>query len=360
MQLFLDLLLGFFETEFDSSSVCSVAFGLTDGDIDAFSMRFGDYACDEGIFIDAVAEKLDIGPSEIEIDKVDYKNEYNMDFNYRINPHWSIFLTYTQLFPIAKAVKERGIKVVLTGQGGDHIMSGSRNMLIDYLDRHQWKKLFLEISALGFSRKNIRNYLLSPLLNQKQKKMIKLILEKLYLRKPTKSERAERADSLEDSTFFYSKAFKYDVEMLTDSGFSTVFDSSAYHGARKLYGIEYRHPFFDIRLVEFMLSLPAEFKYSKKSIKVLLREAMKGILPEKVREREDKAEFSETIMDQLNALDLEIIFDNALVVDLGIISRQKVDEYLTQYRDHLLPHTIELWTLVNLEIWLNTISVKSK
>ena len=85
---------------------------------------------------------------------------------------------------------------------------------------------------------------------------------------------------------------------------------------------------------------------------MLLREAMKGILPEKVRQRDDKTEFLETIMDQLDVLDLEILFEKALIVDFGIISEQKLCDCLTRYRDYHLSHVIELWTLTNLEIWL--------
>ncbi|WP_067331833.1 asparagine synthetase B family protein [Sulfurovum riftiae] len=345
----------------DSSSVCSVAHRLTNGNIAAFSMRFGEYGCDEGPYIKAVAENLNITPTEVSIDKVDFKNEYNMDFNYRVGPHWPVFLTYTQLFPVAKAVHERNIKVVLTGQGGDHIMSGSRRMIMDYLKTYQWKNFFRELSALGFTKKNIKNYLLIPLLNKKQKDIIKSILEKLHLREPTINTGLQKQPSpYNDTDTFYSEAFEHDVTILNDAGFSTVFDSSAYHAARKLYGIEYRHPFFDIRLVEFMLSLPAEFKYSQNTIKVLLREAMKGVLPETVRERKDKAEFSETIKDQLDAIDVEALFGNASIVDLGIVSEEKLDTYLTQYGDNALSHTISFWTLVNLEIWLKKIKTEER
>jgi len=39
-------------------------------------------------------------------------------------------------------------------------------------------------------------------------------------------------------------------------------------------------------------------KYKERTIKWILRKAMDGILPEKIRDRKDKAEFSELIIQQ--------------------------------------------------------------
>lgn len=55
--------------------------------------------------------------------------------------------------------------------------------------------------------------------------------------------------------------------------------------------IESRVPFLDYRLVEYTLSLPDELKIDRSVTKIVLREAMKGHLPEKVRLRKDKMAF---------------------------------------------------------------------
>lgn len=55
--------------------------------------------------------------------------------------------------------------------------------------------------------------------------------------------------------------------------------------------IEARVPFLDYRLVEFVLGLPADFKMQGAVTKRVLREAMRGILPEPVRTRMDKMGF---------------------------------------------------------------------
>lgn len=57
------------------------------------------------------------------------------------------------------------------------------------------------------------------------------------------------------------------------------------------HSIESRIPFLDYRLVEFVLGLPTEHKISQGVTKRVLREGMRGVLPESVRGRMDKMGF---------------------------------------------------------------------
>jgi asparagine synthetase B (glutamine-hydrolysing) len=56
-------------------------------------------------------------------------------------------------------------------------------------------------------------------------------------------------------------------------------------------GLEMRHPFLDVRVVEALLSLPSEQRFSAGLAKAVLRRAMRGTLPELVRKRRDPATF---------------------------------------------------------------------
>jgi asparagine synthase (glutamine-hydrolysing) len=58
------------------------------------------------------------------------------------------------------------------------------------------------------------------------------------------------------------------------------------------HGVESRVPFLDYRLVEFALGLPEEYKLRRGMTKRVLREAMRGTLPELVRGRIDKLGFA--------------------------------------------------------------------
>ena len=58
------------------------------------------------------------------------------------------------------------------------------------------------------------------------------------------------------------------------------------------HGVECRMPFMDYRLVEFAFSLSDEYKVSRGTYKWILREAMKGIVPENLRLRNSKIGFN--------------------------------------------------------------------
>ena len=63
------------------------------------------------------------------------------------------------------------------------------------------------------------------------------------------------------------------------------------------HGVEIRAPFLDWRLVCFMFSLPSESKLGGGTTKRILREAMRGVLPEEIRRRRNKVGFMSPIED---------------------------------------------------------------
>lgn len=63
--------------------------------------------------------------------------------------------------------------------------------------------------------------------------------------------------------------------------------------------IESRHPFFDRRLLDFCLAVPAGQKLKNGFIRSILRRALNGTLPELVRWRVDKANIKPAIVEAL-------------------------------------------------------------
>lgn len=57
-------------------------------------------------------------------------------------------------------------------------------------------------------------------------------------------------------------------------------------------GVELRHPFYDRRVVELLLAIPSEQRASRTEVKSVLRRALRDVLPETVRTRQDAADFT--------------------------------------------------------------------
>lgn len=61
------------------------------------------------------------------------------------------------------------------------------------------------------------------------------------------------------------------------------------HHCSRAFGMDARFPFFDRRLIEFCVALPAEQKFGNGWTRRVMRNAMQGVLPEEIRLRADKA-----------------------------------------------------------------------
>ncbi|MES2139026.1 MAG: asparagine synthase (glutamine-hydrolyzing) [Bacteroidota bacterium] len=121
------------------------------------------------------------------------------------------------------------------------------------------------------------------------------------------------------------------------------------------FSIEARVPFLDYRFVEKLLATQSEQKIKKGVTKFILREAMKGILPEKIRLRKDKIGFG-TPEDEWfrtpswQKIIIEILNSESFK-NRKLIDHQKA---IKQYQKHLscdINIASEIWKWIHLELW---------
>ena len=338
----------------DSSSILSwLKYSRPSSAVTAFSMTFASLEeCDESVYIDSVVDKYDVDHVRLPTDTLDYENKFDLEYNYRLNPYWPIFITYTMGFPLVEAARKRGIKVVLTGQGGDHLMSGSYHCLHDYFKSFRWISLYQELKASETPSLLCKRFIVLPLIGPRGKKLISAA-RRLLRRNGSASPPIEPPPFSEFSDLYEgsSLAFRHDLYEVVNSRLSALNDNSYYQVAEMRYGIEFRHPFFDRRLVEFMLSLPPHFKMRRGVFKYLLRQALDDVLPEPVLQRGDKARFNEVIRQQIEAADFENCLTNAHIGRLGIVDQEDIDKLVHSYLDGKLKNIIGFWQLLNLEYW---------
>jgi len=118
------------------------------------------------------------------------------------------------------------------------------------------------------------------------------------------------------------------------------------------HSIESRVPFLDYRLVDFAFMLPDKWKIRDVTTKYILRQAMKGILPDTIRNRKDKIGFKPA---------------SSLTFDFIAQNYSSLVENKTEYEEHWFdPDAIEqmfndsdrsveaefyLWRIVNTKLW---------
>jgi asparagine synthase (glutamine-hydrolysing) len=100
-------------------------------------------------------------------------------------------------------------------------------------------------------------------------------------------------------------------------------------------GVEVRHPFLDRALAEFMVAVPVEQTYRAGLGKIMLRDAMRGSLPESIRCRGDKAVFTGFSERQLSRQggDLAALLEGGRLVEAGVLDPAGLRAALTAWRE---------------------------
>lgn len=127
-----------------------------------------------------------------------------------------------------------------------------------------------------------------------------------------------------------------------------------------MHGCEIAFPFLDRDFIMFLMGIPGEIQTWKGVPKGLLREAMRGILPDAITERKWKANFSHLVNDGIqqdfpqlaNYLGAE-----SVAVQEGYLDRMATDTLLQDYRQQLSNNETSeaawaLSDLLGLELWL--------
>jgi len=131
------------------------------------------------------------------------------------------------------------------------------------------------------------------------------------------------------------------------------------HGAR--FGVAHLNPFYDHRLMEFMFRIPGTLKIRDGVTKHLLREAMRGIVPESTRTRIKKTGWNAPAHLWFSGKGAERLLDLAVsqsFKDLGIYNTSEVERIILDHQrivsQNLLEenHMMFLWQLANLQAWL--------
>jgi asparagine synthase (glutamine-hydrolysing) len=117
--------------------------------------------------------------------------------------------------------------------------------------------------------------------------------------------------------------------------------------------LESRVPFLDHKLVEFTSSLPERLKLNRWTTKYVLRQSMKGVLPEQILTR-PKMGFPVPIGawfrgPYAQVLDEYVLSSRAL--ERGIFNAETVRTLVNEHQRGAANHTERLWSLVNLEMW---------
>lgn len=210
-----------------------------------------------------------------------------------------------------------GSRVVVTGQGGDHWLDGTRTYYAEELASHNWPALWDAFSAdaraggplqavEGLLRHGLFRVLPAPL-RMRIKGMVQRVRggthrDPYWLSPAMRNALEQRRNAAvvqgrsRPGGHFREQLFWN----LYDGLMAQVIERFEREGARA--GVELRHPFWDHRMAQFAFSTPERLRLRGARTKYLHVGALDGVLPPGILARTSKAEFSCVFRDPLLAL----------------------------------------------------------
>lgn len=220
-------------------------------------------------------------------------------------------LAFYPIWSLYKYIKKQNITVTLDGQGPDEMLGGYRpvtealNAAIE-LKKPGW---FIDIlntySAQGetkqFSSRRYVARVLGVILFKNIIIMGSALLSCLGYTKY--KDDLDKYFGKNKAKFKFASTTRRFNNSLDKSLYEQFFQSllpgilNQYDRCSMAFGVECRMPFMDYRIVEFIFSLPPEAKVGHGYTKRILREAMKELVPDKVRLEKQKTGFNAPIVD---------------------------------------------------------------
>ena len=126
------------------------------------------------------------------------------------------------------------------------------------------------------------------------------------------------------------------------------------------HSVEARVPFLDYRLVEFVLGLPEDHKIADGITKRVLRESMRGVLPEKVRTRVDKLGFAtpeEVWLREEGTAHFRKALRESVDASGGVL-KPDASRLLDEVVEGRQPFSFLVWRLISFGAWMRVFSVR--
>ncbi len=261
---------------------------------------------------------------------------------------------------VMRSVGSAGIKVVLDGQGADELLCGYHGFvgsrLADLVRQRRWRTGMREWRAWrrvhGGLQPTATAALVRGLLPDRSVNWLRARvtgertwLNPEFVRLHRRDEMYPRGPSGPAVDAHLARTLTRDLPALLHYE-----DRNA-----MAFSVEARVPFLDHRVVEWLVRVPPEFKIRDGMTKVVLREAVAGILPDEVRTRTEKMGFVTPQDEWLRTAwrpQIEALLGSDRMRSRPYWQASVLREWYRRYCDGRVTLGPTVWRWINLELWL--------
>ena len=323
---------------------------------------------DETVYIKEVAQHVGIDPCLLYpdhdqlfmlLDRIAWHQDEPFN-SASIYAQWCVF----------EEASRQGVKVVLDGQGADEVIAGYHGFLGPHLTgllrSFKWLQLLRDIQAT----KALHDYDAWFILKRMSNTFLPESLRQLLRKRAGKSSihtdwiNMERLQATPLDPFTAHGAKTSTVQGLSLAQLQSTNLPMLLHWEDRnsmAHSVESRLPFLDYRLVEFVIGLPDDWKLSEGVTKRVLREAMKGSLPESIRQRHNKMGFvtpEERWMTGEASESFRALLNQAIDKSSGII-REDIREKFERMRTGKEPYSSVIWKVISFGQWMEAFRIRT-
>lgn len=311
----------------DSNSLISIAKNVFDYDVHGFTIVDVDTRYEEGEMVDYAVEQLRIRHTSISVDANGFLRQLRELVRYHDAPVYTI--TYYAHWLLIRSIAEQGYRISISGTAADELFTGYYDHHLAYLYTVRGDAALYAASRQAWER-HVQPLVRNPFLQNPD-----LFIENRDLRDHVylNAEVFEQALRVPWSEPFAEEDFTDDFlhnRMLNEMFFETVpvilheDDLNAMY-----YSIENRSPFLDRELFEFSYQIPSRHLVREGRAKAVLRDAMHGIVPDRILANPRKVGFNAPILSFLDVRDpnvRRVLLEDSPVYDH--VRREKVEEFV--------------------------------
>ncbi|WP_292291039.1 asparagine synthetase B [Marivita sp.] len=363
----------------DSSSICVVANRETDTPLRTYSLTYpGQSDADETPYIDAVLATGEYDPVRIPMTEHPPFDAFDALLKRHGGPFEAPGLTKSAV--LFRQVARDGYTVLLSGHGGDEVVWTGVTRVLELARQKRFLRALPLVPVYARASGRSSAAVMVALLrthgpqNRALQRVCRSLAQRLRprdqetgallrdrclntdtTRQTQTPQRSEPDRSDPNAAHHLDRA--HHVETLSSPLVQRAFEILDAEAAAA--GIELRFPFYDRRLVEFCVALPASEKFAHGQTRSILRRGLKGILPAKIARRRDKTDFSAEIGRRLVRHHDEIlrdVADDATGRLHGILDMPALRDAIDTLRrdpDRLGGRDIGfLWRVASLHLWM--------
>jgi asparagine synthase (glutamine-hydrolysing) len=313
----------------DSNSLISIAKNIFDYDVHGFTIANSDERYEEQDLVEYAVKELGIRHTSIPVNTEGFLPKLRTLIRQHDAPVYTI--TYYAQWLLMKSIAEHGYRISVSGTAADELYTGYYDHHLAYLYEVREDAELHARSRLAWTE-HIRPIVRNPFLSNPE----------LFINDP----------SFRDHIFLDAEGFaKYLKEDWNEPFSETAYTDSLLRNRMMnemfneavpvilheddlnamYFSIENRSPYLDRDLFEFCFSIPSRHLVRDGYAKAVLRDSMRGIVPERVLDSRRKVGFNAPIFSFLDVSDPEVrsyLLDQSPIYDY--VRREKIESLIAK------------------------------